>query len=150
MSNTDLLFAGTSLKGLAGVIVTDWTGLWTGLFRRGQYDTIANRNGAFGSALPLDQFNFSITVYIEGDTEAAMFSNLTAVASALTGSGGLGTLERRIDNGLGGYTSSYAAGAFAGVSPTLFNHDSGQIDLTFGNLSGGWFSDSGLTTRVPI
>lgn len=150
MSHTDLVFAGTSLSGITGITVTDWTGLWMGVFRRGDHDTIANRDGQLGNQLPLDAFNFTIGVMLDGATEAAMFTNLTGLATALAGTGGLGTLERRIDNGSGGYTSTYAAGAFAGISPTLLNLQTGQIDLTFGNLSGRWFSNSDLTVPVPI
>lgn len=150
MSNTDLLFAGTSLNSLTGVTVTDWSGLWTGMYRRGSHDTVANRNGQLGAALPFDAFNFTIGVMLEGDDEHDMFTNLTALATALAGADGLGLLERRIDNGAGSYTSTFANGAFAGVSPTILNLVTGQIDLTFGNLSGRWYTSSALTVAVPI
>lgn len=150
MSNTDLLFAGTSLNGLSGLFITDWSGMFSGMFRRGDHVTVPNRVGQLGNTLPLDAFNFPIGIMLEGATEAAMFTNLTALATALAGSGGLGMLERRVDNGSGGYTAGFANGAFAGISPTLLNLQTGQMDLTFGNLSGRWFTTSGLTVPVPI
>jgi hypothetical protein len=70
------------------VTVVDWGGLFTGMFRRGDHDTIANRNGQRGNQLPLDAFNFTIGVLLEGDNEADLFANLTSVASALAGTGG--------------------------------------------------------------
>lgn len=150
MSNTDLLFAGTSLKGLTGLYITDWSGMFAGLYRRGGHVTVANRHGQLGSVLPFESFNFQIGVVVDGATEAVMYTNLTAVAAALAGSGGLGMLERRVDNGAGGYTSSFANGAFAGISPTLLNLQTGQMDLSFGNLSGRWFTTSGLTVARAI
>lgn len=150
MSHTDLLFAGTSLGGLTGITVTDWGGMFTGLMRRGDHDTIANRDGQLGNPLPLDAFNFTVNVLLEGDNEADLFANLTALATVLAGTGGLGTLERRIDDGAGSYNASFADGAFAGLSPTILNLQTGQIDLTFGNLSGCWFTTSDLTSPLPI
>lgn len=149
-SNTTLLFASTNLATITGITVTDWSGLWTGLYRRGDHDVIPGRDGHLGNQLPLDAYNFTISVMLDGASESAMFTALTGLATALTGAGGLGTLQRRIDNGSGSYNASYAKGAFAGISPTLLNLQTGQIDLTFGNLSGRWFSDTGYTVPVAI
>lgn len=151
MSNTDLIFAGNSVKALPGLYVNDWIGMLTGLVRKGDHDDVANRNGVLGNQLPLGEFNFTLGAVILGDTEAELYANMTSAATALTGGGGLGLMERRWDNGSGGYTSAYARGAFAGFSPTnLGDYMTASCDLVFGNLSGRWFSDSALTTATPI
>jgi hypothetical protein len=150
---TTLLFDDNDLQELDGIIVTDLSGMFTGLVRRGDHSTIANRNGQRGNRLPFASFNFQIGILLEGDTHAEMFANLTDLASALAGDDGLGLLERRIDNDAAsytGYTSHYAAGAFAGVDPSLLNTRTGVMDLTFGNLSSRWFTNSDLTVPVPI
>jgi hypothetical protein len=148
MTNTTLLFAGTDLRSLTGIVVQDLSGIFAPNTRRGQHDVIPGSDGWRGAALPIDGYNFDVPVVVEGDTHAAMFANLTALATALEGSGGLGQLERRIDDGAGGYVAHFAAGACAGLNPTLLDLETGQLTVTFANLDGRWHTAAGAF--VPI
>lgn len=152
-SKTTLLFDSTDLSSITGIYIADWGPLMAPMTRRGSHDTVANRDGWLGAELPLGGYNFDLHVVLLGDTEGEWFTNLTSLASALAGTAGLGTLERRIDDDattMDGYTAAYASGAFGGLNLTTLNSHGSELDLTFANLSGGWFSDTALTTPVPI
>lgn len=139
MSRTTMLFAGTDLSTLAGVTVSDWSGLIAPRNRRGSFDPVINRDGALGTVLPLDVYNFPVPIVIDGDTEAEVWANLAAVADLLEGSsGGLGQMERRLDNGTT-FDSSFAAGQFTAFNSfSMLNLRNGQTELSFTNLDGGW------------
>lgn len=141
-SLTTLLFDSTDLQDVEGVTVTDWgEALIAPKVRRGQHDTIGGRDGWLGASLPLDGYNFDVTVKIEGDTEADMWANIDILSDALEGVGGLGELERRLDDGMGSYVATFANGAFAGINSTLLNRENHTLVLTFANLDGRWRDD---------
>lgn len=138
-----LLFASTDLKTLDGIIVTDLSGLLAPGVRRGEHDTLPGEDGQLGAELPLDAYNFQIGIVVEGDSFADMYTNLAALGAALRGSNGLGQLERRLDNAgatMAGYDAHTANGAFGGINSSLLNLRTGQLDLTFANLDGAWWT----------
>jgi hypothetical protein len=149
MTADTLLFDGTDLQSLTGVVVGDLSGLFAPGTRRGDHDTIPGRPGQLGAELPYDAYSFSIPITVLGDTRFEMLTRLRAVGAALAGTGGLGVLERRLDDGAGGYDAHTANGQFASFNTfSLLNPKTGQTELTFVNLDGAWF-DSGAPT-VPI
>lgn len=146
MTNTTLLFAGTDLRALTGVTVSDLSGIFAPMTRRGTHDVIPGRAGWLGSGLPLDGYNFDVPVVVGGETHHEMYVNLAALGVVLQGSNGLGQLERRIDNGSGGYVAHTANGAFGGLNPTLLDLQTGQLMLTFANLDGAWWTGTAFIT----
>lgn len=145
-----LLIDGTDVAALPGVIAVDYIdGLYAPGARRGDDDEIPGLDGALGAQLPLAKYLITVPVWVSGATTAALNSNLRSLATAVTGTRGLVTLSRHLDNGAG-YDTHTAPGRFAtGLTPTgERNHVAVQLDLQFYNLAGAWFS-SGAPT-VPI
>jgi hypothetical protein len=141
-SMTTLLFNGTDLQTLTGITVTDFSGLVSPMQRKGDFDSIPRRRGVLGVSRVLDAYTFPVPILVDGDTEAEMWTNLMAAWDVLkgTGGGGLGTLERRLDDdGSGGsYTSYTARGAVLSLGWDLLNRETGQTEITFENLDGAW------------
>jgi len=145
-----LLFDGTDIQSISGVVVNDMSGLFAPGTRRGSHDTIPGRGGQLGAQLPYDAYSFAVPITVLGSTRYEMLTALTAVGAALAGTNGLGTLERRLDDGSGGYVAHTAAGQFASFNSfSLLNPATGQTELTFVNLDGAWTPDSGTTWLVP-
>jgi hypothetical protein len=145
-----LLFDGTDLRAISGVIVNSLDGMFAPGTRRGQNDVVPRRRGQVGAQLPYDAYNFEIPITVLAATRHAMLTVLAAVGAALQGTGGLGTLERRLDNGVGGYVSHTAAGQFSAFnSISTLNAFTANTVLTFVNLDGAWTPDSGTTWLVP-
>lgn len=144
-----LLFAGTDLRAVGGVIVNSLDGMFAPGTRRGQNDVIPGRRGQLGAELPYDAYNFDIPITILAATRHGMLTVLAAVGAALAGTNGLGTLERRLDDGAGGYVSHTAAGQFTSFnSYSTLNAVSSTTVLSFVNLDGAWFSSGAPTTPI--
>jgi hypothetical protein len=142
--STTLLFAGTDLQAIDGITVTDMSGIFAPGNRRGDHDVIPGRQGQLGAELPYDAYSFAIPIVVLGDTHYEMLTILRTVGNALKGTNGLGQLERRLDNGAGGYVAHTAAGQFASFNSTsLLNPETGQTELTFVNLDGAWKAATG-------
>jgi hypothetical protein len=138
-----LLFGGVDLSAIDGVLVSDLSGMWAPMTRRGQYDTIPGRDGQVGSPLPFDSYQFTVPVVIDGATEVELNTRILGLGAALAGVGGLGTLTRRLA-AAGGTVDYTAAGVFGGLSGMQFTGTAidgefeVQCDLLFTNLDGGW------------
>lgn len=142
-----LLVNGTDLRTLTGIRVLHMD-LYSPGVRRGQLDTVPGRMGQLGAALPLDAYNFTVGVIIDGadvETWTANLANLASVLGTITDP--RVTLERRLPVSGGGYKAMTANGLFAGgINPTMFpGLVSGQTELQFANLDGAWW-DSATST----
>lgn len=139
-----LLFAGTDIQSIAGVLVNDWSGLMAPGVRRGSHDTVPGRQGQLGAQLPYDAYNFAVPVTILGASNHARLTILKALDAALRGTGGLGQLEWRQDDGAGGYVPLTAKGQFASFNSfQLLRPDTAQTELSFVNLDGAWQTAGG-------
>lgn len=155
-----LLFDDVDLQALPGIAVRDLSGLLAPGTRRGENVPIPRRNGVIGVPKVYDEYEFSIPITVLAEDEdgvepaspqarrALMLSNLAAVAAALEGDGGLGTLKRRLSNGTT-YDEHTANGEFvSGLQVALLNFRTGQTELQFVNNDGCWFSAAAPT--IPI
>jgi hypothetical protein len=134
-----LLFNGTNLQSIAGLLVTDWSGLAAPGVRRGQHDVIPGRQGQVGAELPYDAYNFGVPIMLLGTTNYERLTVLKAAVAALAGTNGLGALEWRQDNGSGGYVAVTAAGQFTALNSfALLRPDTAATELSFTNLDGAW------------
>lgn len=148
---TTLLFDGTDLQNLDGIALEQDLGwIFAPGTRRGSHDTIPGRQGQLGAQLPYDAYSFAVPITVLGDTHHEMLTILAGVGAALAGTNGLGTLERRLDDGAGGYVAHTAAGQFASFNSTsLLNPATGRTELTFANLDGAWYDAGSSTWLVP-
>jgi hypothetical protein len=142
-----LLFGGVDLSAIDGVLVSDLSGMWAPMTRRGGFDTIPGRDGQLGAPLPFDSYQFTVPVVIDGATEAELNTRILDLGASLAGVGGVGTLTRRLASA-GGTVDYTAAGAFGGFSGMQFTGTAidgefeVQCDLLFTNLDGGWLRAS--------
>lgn len=143
-----LLVNGTDLRTLTGVRVLHMD-LYAPGTRRGATETIPGARGQVVGDLPLDGYNFTVGVLLDGADVETWTANLAAVSSLLCSiSTPKVTLERRLPHtGGSGYKAMTARGLFAGgLNPTMFpGLVSGQTELQFANLDGAWW-DAGTST----
>jgi hypothetical protein len=147
-----LLIDGTDVAALPGVIAVDFIdGLYAPGARRGDDDDVPGRDGSLGAELPLAKYLITVPVWVKGATTAELNSNLRTLGPLVTGSRGLVTLTRRLDNGAG-YDEHTAAGRFAtGLTPTgERNQTAVALELQFYNLDGAWFDSGTSTWLVPM
>lgn len=135
-----LLVDGTDIRSLTGLVAVNHLDLYAPGTRRGSPLTVPGRQGQVGVSLPWDAYNFAVGITVGGGDEAAMTDNIRAIGTALEGTGGLVSLERRLPTGSSGaYQAMYAKGMFSGgLGFTLLNPVTGQTELQFANLSGAW------------
>ncbi len=158
-----LLFNGTDLKSLAGIVVQNLDGLLApGKLRGDSNDlTIPGADGMIGVAgLPFAAYSFDVPFAVVPDVadgtspasvaarRAQMIANIRGLAAILIP--GLGTLTRRLASSAGpGYDQHTAAGRFLGFSWTFLNPLNGAGCLAqFINLDGRW-TDSFGAVVVP-
>lgn len=148
----------TNLDALAGVYVTDWSGLLAP----------GARDGSSGLKVPYAdgdtavttrsfapyQFEIPLIVFPENGSgvvpstsqgvRAQLLSNLAGIATWLVSSGGAGTYTRRMSDSASTYAShaatlSYEGGLTASVRPGAVRAD---LTLLFVNHSGYWLAGS--------
>lgn len=156
-----LLIDGTDLQSIAGIVVTDLSGLMAPGRRRGDNVTIPGRRGVIAVPKVYEAYEFSvgITVLADDATGATpatvqarrvqMLANLQAVANVLDGAAGDGllTLTRRISNGVSYVSHTCSAEFVDGLQVDLLNAETGQTELQFINHDGAWLN--GVTPVVP-
>lgn len=158
-----LLVDGTDLQSIAGIVVTDLSGLMAPGRRRGENVTIPGRAGVIAVPKVYEAYEFAIGITVLADDGSGvtgatpqarrvqMLTNLQAVAAVLDGAAGDGlvTLTRRISSGAT-YVSHTCSGEFVdGLQVDLLNAETGQTELQFVNHDGAWTPDGGTTWIVP-
>lgn len=139
-----LLIDGHDLRTyFAGLRVVGDMNLYSTGTRRGNDQVIPGRNGQIPvPGLPLDAYDFTVSVWVAGASRGEKEARLRAVASVLLGSAsdGLVTLTRRLANSADdGYDEGTAQGRFvAGLSFAVLNPLTGNTQLQFLNLDGCW------------
>lgn len=158
--NDELYVNGVGLSTIPGIIVEDYPFFATGA-RRGDSESIPGRRGQLSAARTLDAFTFNIPIGVAPDNldgssptsqniaRTNMIRNLHAVARALNTSGGVVTLERKLQDGETSWVMQEARGEFiAGLAPNLLNPNTGQTELQFVNLDGCWYDKAWTSTSV--
>lgn len=143
-----LLVNGTDIRSLTGIRVLHMDLRAPGT-RRGSTEPIPGVRGQIVGDLPLDAYNFTVGILLNGSDEAVWTENLAAVCAVLCDvSTPKVTLERRLPaSGMSPYKAMTARGMFTGgLNPTMFpGLVSGQTELQFANLDGAWW-DAGTST----
>lgn len=134
-----LLIDGTDVRSLPGVFAVGFIdGLYAPGTRRDADDVIPGADGVTGAQVPLDKYLITVPIWISGATTAALNANVRAIGPLVTGTRGLVTLTRHLDNGAG-YDTHTAPGRFAtGLTLSMVNLTQGSMDLQFYNLRGAW------------
>lgn len=145
-----LLVAGTDLRSWTGVNLLR-ADLFAPGTRRGSHDTIAGKQGQLGAEMVYDAYSFAVVLEVTGANEAQTITRFRTIGTAVKGTNGLVTLERRLPNSGGTFDASTAAGQFAGFSDIreISGNTSLTTTLNFVNLDGAWTPDSGTTWLVP-
>lgn len=145
-----LLAGGTDLRAVTGVRFVGDPNLLAPGTRRGQADVIPGLRGQIGAELPWDAYAFNVAIAVTAANQHAVLAVMYSLGTTLAGTNGLISLERRLDNGSGGYDAWTADGQFVGFQGMAFQSPTVLLaDLGFINLSGAWSADSGSTWVVP-
>ena len=143
---TTLLFNGTDLRTQTGVSVIGFLDVFAPGTIRGKDEPIAGARGQVGATtLPLDEYTFTNTFQVKGDTIADMWANLSAFTASLT-VGTISPMERRIAiDDTGGFTSWTASGRCTGAQVNIPNAAIARVQVQIVNLDGAWTPDGGTT-----
>lgn len=130
----------TSVKGITGLLVDDWGGIYDVDVFRGVNKTIPGLPGETGVDLVRDAYDFAVAFHLAGTTDHALVTNIGTLRTALNSSGGTYTLTRRLpQSGSPFYNEDTCLGQFRGLvwTDTINPLDISGV-MTFRNLDGAW------------
>lgn len=139
MSVHDLYVGATSVKGLSGILVPDWGGLYDIDVYRGEDKTFPGMPGQSGVEATRDAYVFQIAFNLKGADEAGLQTNIGALR-ALWSSSVLFTATRRLPQALTPfYVAKTCNAKYQGLVWTDTTHplDIAGV-LSIKNLDGEW------------